>query len=198
MSKKNKPYQTLQPEEIQLYIDSIWQYYRSLEDDYTNVGSDNLQKKISLTKLLIVVCSEVEVMLKTICQTYEPTYFGENIGELREKIDEMVINGEWDAIDRDVVLKDSNKHYRPWKGYDGPNYTIDWWTKYNKLKHHRSSLAQSGATFFDSVSIEDVINALAALYILEIEYMEYMSGYADDCPADIRLRCKSRLFETNL
>ena len=47
MPKKNKPYQTLQPEEIQLYIDSIWQYYRSLEDDYTNVPIIESRKSFS-------------------------------------------------------------------------------------------------------------------------------------------------------
>ena len=63
-----KNYKMLQPEAVIQYIDVYWSYYYSFEKDYQRILATNQPKErnLELTKLYLSVCSEIEVMLKTI------------------------------------------------------------------------------------------------------------------------------------
>ena len=183
----------LQPELLSRYIEVFWDYYISFEQDYLSLKSDPKENHIALTKLMLSICSEVEVLMKTICQTYDPAFQKDRMDQLREKMDEIITNQEWDSID--VTVEIGNDKYRPWEHFD-ENVSLTWWTKYNKLKHQRTSFIEDGKIFFDSVSINDIKVALSALYILEYQYMEYMSGYLESCPQNIHEAYGSKVFNS--
>ena len=83
---------------------------------------------------------------------------------------------------------------QPWKNYKTQQYTKankatsyklvpgcstpSWWLSYNAVKHHRISLNSTDANY-NKANLGNVINAFAALYILERAFLDTI-GTADD------------------
>lgn len=198
---RKKKYTMLQPEAVVQYIDVYWSYYYSFEVDYQKIITTESEKErnIELTKMYLSVCSEIEVMLKTICQTIDVTYFGDRMDYHREKISELVLNDDFETLDQEILLC-KKTHLRPWKNYDveknnGQFETIAWWSDYNNTKHSRTNINKNGEIINLWASQNNVSNALGALFILEQQYLEYMSGYIFESNVNVLDLCKSDLFE---
>lgn len=85
----------------------------------------------------------------------------------------------------------------PWKGYraedcrnkNGAHYfrlaagfaTPDWWTAHNKVKHERAfvSMSTGESVNYAKANLGNVIEAFAALYILEVAYMQSIGTLED-------------------
>lgn len=77
---------------------------------------------------------------------------------------ELIPWKEWDFDPDDH--RSGNKHR---------NITPGWWRKYNDIKHRRSDRDVTGKHNYQHASLYNVLNALAALYVLEKYF------YAVDC-----------------
>lgn len=175
-----------------------WAYYLVLEKDLLDVeryvcfdlGDNNFYTSVTpieignskcfsneFIKQYQAICSEVDVILKTICEELgNPRADKMNTGYTP-----TVLN-TWNSIIQQKVKMKNEVELQPflnWK--DAPNYqSPDWWTPYNKVKHERLDN-------YKEANLKNVLNALAGLYILENYLVKYI-GDRDgeyDVPNDI-------------
>lgn len=126
------------------------------------------------------ICSEIDVILKTICKE-----FGcEKPKDMRDYTEEVL--DRWKGITEQRVKMNSIE-LRPFQNWrKAPDYHApDWWPLYNDVKHDRVSS-------YRKANLKNVVNALAGLYILEQYIVKYIGDrdHSEDVPDDI-----SKLFE---
>lgn len=181
-----------------------WEYYLVLEKDFleieryvafdlgenylyintdTNISNKGNSECFSneFIKQYQAICSEVDVMIKSICQEINKNSSADNMEQYTDEILER-----WsDIIEQKVKLKEIE--LQPFANWSKkPNYkSPDWWTPYNKVKHYRLQN-------YKKANLKNTINALAALYILE----RYLAKYIGDRDNDIDVpNDNSRVFE---
>lgn len=178
-----------------------WRYYLVLERDFldieryitfdlgdnysydnqmiTDIANSNAFSN-ELIKQYQTICSEVDVILKSICKE-----LGNNNANSMTVYTEEVLK-KWDLLPNQKVRMNAIElqPFLNWRSE--PNYNSpDWWTPYNGVKHER--LAN-----FRNANLKNVVNALAGLYILELWFVKFI-GDRDkdvDVPDDV-----SKLFE---
>ena len=133
--------------------------------DYGNSGAFSNE----FVKQYQAICSEVDVVLKTICKDYT----------------DLVLK-KWETLSEQKVRMNTIelqpfKNWKPSPSYSAP----DWWTPYNRVKHERLEN-------FRKANLKNVMNALAGLYTLESYLVKYIGDRdkTKDVPNDI-----SNLFE---
>lgn len=200
-AKSKRKIQSFHPEDVANFLSAYWSYYASLEEDYNTmidhgaISFSNINEYASQIKLFLAVGSEIDVLLKVICQVSCPFYQGHTIKDHRVKIVQMVVNGDWDSIDKKVVHKSGLRVYQPWNDYDNERQSLEWWTMYNNVKHKRTFLDKQGNLFFKLITADLLTSSMAALYILEKQYLEYMMGYLLDSDNHDFQECVSTIFE---
>lgn len=142
-----------------------WNYFIALEDDLAEISryiefSEHNYKtySIELAHLLLAAASEVEVVLKAICEKIDPDGSHESAKKLREVIQDKqsYMIREFCTIPR-FGLK-----FQPWKEWDNKNAVRPfWWTAYNDVKHERGQK-------FENANLENVLNAMSALAIANL------------------------------
>ena len=123
--------------------------------------------------------SEVDVLLKTICQE-----LGDNSADKMPSYTTIVLN-HWNNLPNQKV-KMNNIQLQPFKNWEiNPYNPPDWWSQYNRVKHERLNN-------FRMANLKNVVNSLAGLFILE-SYLVKLIGDRDntkDVPNDV-----SKVFE---
>ena len=178
-----------------------WEYFLVLEKDflqierfvsfdlgdnilYNNKSCNNYGNSLCYSNEFVKqyqsICSEIDVLLKIICLELNGSSNADNMKDYTNE----VLN-EWSEItDQKVTMKGIElQPFMNWKV--NPFKSPDWWTPYNKVKHER-------ITNYEKANLKNVLNSLAALYILEQYLVKYI-GDRDkvyDVPNDI-----SQLFE---
>lgn len=71
--------------------------------------------------------------------------------------------------------KNNSVRYRLLVGTETPR----WWTAYNKVKHERTSHYQNGKTNYCRANLENLISAMAALFVLEMLFIEELNKKSD-------------------
>lgn len=185
-----------------------WEYYLALENDLINVekfvtfdlGDNNLYSTLSCTdygnsqcfsnefiKQYQSICSEIDVILKTICNEINSKSTAENMCEYTTEI--LTI---WPEITEQMVILNDAIKLQPFINWSiTPPSSPDWWSPYNKVKHNRISN-------YKKANLKNVLNSLAALYILE-QYLARYIGVRDnvyDVPNDISKIFKMVNFNT--
>lgn len=171
---------------IDNYKKQYWNYYLGLEEELINtrkyVSFDNNNFKTYSTefiKLLDVTCSEIDVIAKAILNLNKDKYtdykdiasWGYHLQQLVPSIQDYEVMFDNELIIKpfdkwkyeQYIDKKGNTRIRLVKNYNTP----EWWTSYNKVKHHRTDSYRGGFQFYRA-NLENVINAFAALYILEL------------------------------
>lgn len=157
-----------------------WQYYLTLEEDfiktirYVSITEDNYETySVEYARLLLAICSEVDTIFKCL---YFPRISSaqddfKNIKHYAYAI--AAVDKEGIFANSSVLLKryQRGKEIKPFSEWeklyvDGKkklkNFTAPrWWKAYNDVKHHRS------ATVMQKANLENVLNALCALFLLE-------------------------------
>lgn len=163
------------------FVNYYWNYYLILENDllYTKryLEVDQLNNKAYSTEYLKQyqnICSEIDVVLKQYCKELQNDFNGDKINRYCDCInskDNRMINEEV-SINRNTTLT-------PWRDWvitskpedkqiisNNPN----WWTIYNKIKHNRTSVdEESGLQYYKLANQENIYNALAGLFVVEME-----------------------------
>lgn len=171
--------------EEEKFYHQYWKHYISLEkkvfqtENYVTFCKDNYKTfSIEFDILLQAICSEIDVVAKRLCCEYDIT---STANKMEEYIDEFVAYEPYMAKEK-VELAIYNLSYTPWKaiittrvGEDGNlvQNSPSWWQHYNAVKHRRIETSKDNNVFdilkenYKGANLGNVLNSLAALYILE-------------------------------
>lgn len=152
------------------FLNSYWKYYLALEEDfikslrYVTLDTANFSSfSTEYTKQYQAICSEIDVTCKEICGIIKIGSKPSNITQYAK----IILDDMSNITNESVTLKNyTSISLSPWSQWklekDGiPYQSPSWWNSYNNVKHDRN-------TYFNEANLENVLNALAGLYILEI------------------------------
>ena len=184
------------------FCDIHWDYYLVLEKDFLEVeryvafalGDNYLYDghapfspensecfSNEFVKQYQAICSEVDVILKSICTEIS----NQSSADTMKAYSEEVLAKWPDLATRKVKFKRIElQPFMNWK--KEPNYHApDWWPLYNDVKHKRLEN-------YKKANLKNALNALAGLYLLEIYLVKFIGDRdsVTDVPNDI-----SKLFE---
>lgn len=155
-----------------------WNYFLALESDlatlsrYLHFTTDNFDSySTEMAHLLLAASSEVDVVLRQYCAKVVPSAHADNIEEYRNALRAK-------PSDLEQIQVAMSLHYlefTPWENWQR-NQTPDWWTAYNKVKHHRGE-------HFDSANLKNTLNAVGALFALLVVYYRDTTDYTSLIPA---------------
>lgn len=160
-----------------------WNYFLTIESDveamtrYIEPCKAN-QKTYSheLARLLIASASEVDVLLKQICQNLDASEKASSVGKY-----EKVLRAHLPQI---FAFKSHIPRWglklRPFEDWR-KNSPPAWWTACNKVKHHRD-------THFPQATLKNTLNSFAALYIANLYYHRELAENAGLLPLQRLIR----------
>lgn len=189
-----------------------WNYFLELEHEFAETSRYvSFEKSNSNTysreflKLLQAICSEIDVVGKEIASIVDPTFNSNG---------KQTIKNWGYALQKQFHLKDYTACFLedlsldPWKDWEyearpskagavnlavvGGKPTISWWKDYNSVKHQRTAIVE-GTSNFAKANLGNVILALAALFIMETVFLNWLvekCGVEQNCG-------KSTLFVLN-
>lgn len=200
--------------------DIYWKYYISLENQFMETGryveldfvNNGKTYSVEYLKLFQAVCSEIDVMGKTLAAALNESYkASKNTG-----INEWwyyVSNADSTLRDRTCLLF-SEHIVQPWKGFiviKNPNdrakrfildesisqksRTPSWWNDYNSVKHNRTGRYEKHSTNYAKANLKNLFYAFAGLYTLEVKLMETCNRQRKET---IPTEMESRLFKEEL
>lgn len=170
-----------------------WRYFHTLEKDFLeteryitfDLGDNNLYKDEDVTdygnskcfstefvKQYLSICSEIDVILKSMCKEINSGFTGDKINHYTP----VILNWKPMIVEQEVLMKDIKlKPFSNWNAEQSP----DWWRPYNKVKHERLSN-------YKEANLKNVVNALAGLYVLERYFAKYIGDRDNerDIPED--------------
>ena len=142
------------------------------------------------------ICSEIDVVGKEIAVHFNPDFESENgtkpinrwwyeIQDQLPDISREILFAEkisvnpWSKFRTAKTISYRNSgtievvNYNPQKKTNGIIYsTPKWWSAYNKVKHQRLASDVDGVINFKKANFQNLVNAFAALYLLEFEFMK--------------------------
>ena len=149
-------------------------YYLELEKDFFDTESyvafeeENYKTySIKYLKLYLSICSEIDCIMKEICRSICTSTTANTIKQYYPIITNKFINFKEES----VYYKKQKIELYPWKKWE-KDASPNWWKYYNKIKHQRLELDNNtNNKYYKYANLENVLNALAALYIAEQYYM---------------------------
>lgn len=178
-----------------------WDYYLVLEKDFLemeryisfDLGENNLYDdeehtdfgnsltfSNELVKQYQAICSEIDVVMKSICKEL----VNQTANDMQYGYTPTILNKWSNITEQKVNVKDFV--LQPFKNWsESPYKSPNWWTPYNRVKHER-------ILNFKLANLKNVLNALAGLYVLELYLVKFIGDRDNtmDVPNDI-----SKLFE---
>lgn len=148
------------------FLDKFWKYYLILEERFENsiryveLQRDNYSTySIDFVNQIQMIGSEIDVIMKAMsgfCAT-DRKNIADYASVILVKYPDIV---NWEIKVRDIV-------YIPFGGWNASNAasSLPWWEAYNDVKHGRDGN-------FKKASLENTLNALMALYLLEMLYFK--------------------------
>ena len=176
-----------------IFIKSYWNYYLELEDQFIATKkfvefdvSNSTTYSVEYLKLFQAVCSEIDVVAKVLAEEYDPSF---------KKIDNKNIQkwgyylqSAYPHLETTSVTFNNDYSVYPWQNWKYESYTDKngafryrlvrgketpfWWTAYNKVKHERTSHFKDGKANYSRANQKNLIYAMAALFVLEMAYLE--------------------------
>ena len=169
--------------DISSYYRKYCSYYQTLEADfvaterYLTIDEDNFFAfSNEYIKLIQAICSEVDVVAKYLCKCIDSDFSGSTFPEYCK----CILDSNPLFVRANVGIQKMNSIFlAPWvdwkyeekinrkknKHIEATN--PEWWTKYNKIKHSRTSIDTSNnKEYYISANQKNTLNALAALFVL--------------------------------
>lgn len=157
-----------------------WNYFIAIEQDlaklarYIEFSEANFGTySIELTQLLLAASSEVDVVMKALCNLKKPDVEHKNINHYKRTVCELFpeFSHELCYIHRfGLVLQ-------PWINWSEDQNPI-WWQSHNNVKHQRDA-------HFHEANLKNTLNSVAALwltiryYYRELLSQEYVNSFLD-------------------
>lgn len=153
-----------------------WRYYLVLEKrfiattDYLELDPDNHDAfSNEFAALLQAIGAELDALFKVYCDFPPEAY--KNIGDYAKSILPSypeIINQEVTVAEIDIVLT-------PFFGWtqEQAKQTLAWWDAFDRTKHNRAGNKKLASQI-------NVLNALAALFLLERKYLSNLAGETEE------------------
>jgi hypothetical protein len=148
--------------------DLHWNYFLALEADLERasryvefVPANYSTYSIEFAHLLFAASSEVDVVMKGICEHLDPHAPRDKISDYQN----FFARRDMEFHEKEICVPRYNLTLHPWENW-GSGRSPDWWTSYNKVKHHRS-------THFEEATLAHALNAMAALLVMTTTYYGY-------------------------
>ncbi len=137
-----------------------WNYFLSLESDleklsrYIEFTNNNFQTySIELAKMLLSVCSEIDVIAKLLCKREDSSKQANNITDycaiLTDKIPPLCM--------LNVFLPKHGLKLTPWENWQKQS-APDWWHGYNNVKHERNKN-------YEDANLKNTLNSMSGLFL---------------------------------
>lgn len=146
------------------FVKSYWRYYLLLENkflqtvNYVEVAKDNFSTySVEYAYLLQSIGGELDNFFKIYC--------GFQLGDRKTMNDyqTLVIEKYPTIISEKISLREYKLELSPFASWN--EHSLDWWKAYNAVKHNRTDNMASA-------SLKNVLNILAALFLLEMKYLK--------------------------
>ena len=159
-----------------------WNYLIALDQDLAKVSrfiefseANFNTYSIELAHLLLAASSEVDVVLKALCNLKNPAADHKNIDQYRKTIREKLPN----LITEKCFIYRYCLELEPWSNWQGEENPI-WWRSYNKVKHQRDE-------HFSEANLKNALNAVSALSLVVLYYYrEVFSQESQEAPLNFR------------
>jgi hypothetical protein len=158
-----------------------WNYFLAIEKDLENLSryiefdETNLKTySIELTHILFSSSSEVDVVMKQLCNLIDPDTKAENINDYRN----IISKHSNELINEEVVIHRYGLTFRPWLNWQNDK-NPDWWQSYNHVKHERNK-------HYSEANLKNAINAVGALLLTVVYYYKY--AFSQDYGVEIKFR----------
>lgn len=160
------------------FYNSCWTHYLALEnalrkvERYVSFETDNFEcYSIEFIEQYLAICSEIDVVCKIYCEEIYPNF------KCKDVLDYAYVILENRTDFKNAKVECNNIQLEPWKEWstnpqqhrnfqNSLNVPPNWWSKYNKVKHERTSLDENGIPYYKYANLEYVLNSLAGLFVL--------------------------------
>ena len=153
-------------------IEPHWSYFLAIERDlevlsrFIEFDTRNFDSfSLEIARILLAAGAEVDVVCKQICQSKDPKSQADNIDAYRRDVLKYFPK----LPDFTVEIPRFGLTLHPWDEWNNARGVPSWWTAYNKIKHHRH-------THYDRASLENCLNAVAALFVATLYLYEDQAG----------------------
>lgn len=143
-----------------------WNYFLTLERDldvlsrYVEFVNANFAcYSLEITRALFAAASEVDVVAKQLCVKANTTSSASTINQYRDEIKIAYPN----IVNFKVTIPRFGLALSPWTNWNDAHGVPDWWTAYNKVKHHRNTDYHRG-------NLRNCLNAVAGLFIIVLYF----------------------------
>lgn len=191
------------------FLQRYWKYYLMLEKDfleterYLTIDELNFQAfSNEYIKQYQAICSEIDVIAKSFCKQLDSTFSGNNI----DAYCKVILDNNEDFSNRVVNVRNRNIRLVPWGNWhystetrENETFRIvahnpDWWKKYNKIKHNRTTInTETQLPYYKLANQKNTLYSLAALFQLELYYYRLLHQVLFANEPDMPPR--SKLFE---
>ena len=115
------------------------------------------------TYLLLNICSEIDSIAEEYCKVVKAPSKVKNILQKMT----VIVNDDPKIKDQRVSTKYPYEiiNFVPFAGFDSES-AAGWWQDYKLVKHFRADVPEKGIPNYQLAHLKNVMNALAALYIL--------------------------------
>lgn len=132
-------------------VDDLHEYSRHVELHQANFRTFS----VDLTRLYLSICSEIDVVLKMICEKVDPNAKRSNMDEYR-----LVVRKNYPNLASvRVLIRPLFCVICPWKVWKTGDVNPDWWRSYNNVKHQRNR-------YFAEANLQNVLTSAAALLVV--------------------------------
>lgn len=158
----------------------FWTHYLVLESDIDNISrfiefsENNFHTySIQLAHFLLAVGSEIDVLLKALCRMLD------NAAKLRnmQNYKKVITDNLPGIIKQEVLCRKYGLRLTPWINWVDEE-RLEWWQAYNAVKHKRN-------IHFEEANLKNSLNAIAALYLLNVHYNHNLSQQETNYPLDL-------------
>lgn len=150
-----------------------WNYFLTIESDIDTISrfvepcENNYQTySQELARILIASASEIDVLLKGLCEKIEPTAKADNIG----KYETIIRNNIPQLFNFKLQIPRWGLELTPWINW-ATNTPPLWWTACNKVKHHRN-------TEYNQANLKHTLNSVGALFIINLYFYRQQAEQA--------------------
>ncbi len=168
------------------FLQRYWNYYLLLEKDFLETEQYLAIDELNFSafsneyiKQYQTICSEIDVIAKSFCKELYSRFNGSTINAYCR----CIVDNNADYPNRIIKVHNKDFNLSPWKDWtysvelqSNGNQKIvannpDWWQKYNRIKHTRTTINnETGLPYYKLANQKNVLNALAALFQLEMYY----------------------------
>lgn len=136
-----------------------WRYFLSLEKEFSETlrfveftPSQQSVYSFEFARLLILICSELDVLFKVVCSSAIPGSDADSIGKYFS-----CVSGKYRPESENVRVDRLSTQVLPFEHW-GENSPPPWWTAQNKVKHHRHE-------HFKEATLGNTLHTICGLFI---------------------------------